>query len=446
MAVNDAPDGFCFVHAADLHLDTPFAGLSEVAPELGAALREASLRAFDRLVELCLERRAAFLLVAGDLYDGPERGLRAQFRLKAGLDLLADAGIQVFVVHGNHDPVAEGWSAIGPLPGAVHVFGSSEVGTARVEREGRTLAVVHGISYGRRDVTENLALRFVRAAGPGLQIGLLHCNLAGSADGHAPYSPCTLADLHRSGLDYWALGHVHRRTVASGEPFGTVPWVVYPGNLQARSRKPSECDGPKGASVVAVRDGRVAGIEHVACDVVRFVEVRADVTDCRSVADVRERLTRSAASELAAAAGRSLVLSARLVGRSAVHAELARKGTLGELRIELREEAGFTEPFTWWEDVTDETNAEIDLAAARAADDFVADLLRTADGFGGTSEPALPLPAASALTEDDVGELLGKMPEALRARALELLGEELTLGGLVGAGTSRALDLLAVEP
>ena len=106
------PD-FSFVHAADLHLDTPFKGIGSTAPGVAEQLREASLTAFDFLVDLCLERRAAFLVIAGDIYDGPERGLRAQLRFRDGLARLSAAGIPSFVVHGNHDPVETGWSAIG---------------------------------------------------------------------------------------------------------------------------------------------------------------------------------------------------------------------------------------------------------------------------------------------------------------------------------------------
>src|SRR5277367_1737006 len=118
---------YSFVHAADLHLDTPFRGVHEVAPFVAAELREASLDAFDAIVTLALERGAAFLLVAGDVYDGAERGLRAQIRFRNGLARLAAAGIPSFVVHGNHDPVATGWSAISSWPEGVTVFPSDRV-------------------------------------------------------------------------------------------------------------------------------------------------------------------------------------------------------------------------------------------------------------------------------------------------------------------------------
>jgi DNA repair exonuclease SbcCD nuclease subunit len=77
---------FRFVHAADLHLDTPFEGVAKAAPEVGDALREASLEALDRLVALTLDEGAAFLVLAGDIYDGAERGVRAQLRRRRGVE------------------------------------------------------------------------------------------------------------------------------------------------------------------------------------------------------------------------------------------------------------------------------------------------------------------------------------------------------------------------
>ena len=102
---------FRFLHAADLHLDTPFTGMRRVDASLVATLRDATTRAFDNLVNAALEHSVAFVVIAGDIYDGPERGVRAQLAFRNGLDRLAQAGIRSFVVHGNHDPLEDGWSA-----------------------------------------------------------------------------------------------------------------------------------------------------------------------------------------------------------------------------------------------------------------------------------------------------------------------------------------------
>lgn len=442
MARNGSSGEFCFVHAADLHLDTPFKGLSETAPQVAAALRDASLRAFDALVRLCLERSAAFLLIAGDVYDGPDRGLRAQLRFRDGLQRLSDAGIDTFVVHGNHDPVDEGWSAVGSWPERVHFFGCDRVESVPVERDGTALATIQGISYPTREVTANLALRFARAPGDGLQIGLLHCNVAGAPEGHARYSPCTLEELRGVGLDYWALGHVHARTVMSGQPYGGEPFVVYPGNLQARSPKPSE-RGAKGATVVTVRGGRIAGLEAVECDVVRFAETCVDIGGCESLAELQQALVGAALTELEGAAGRSLILRGRLEGRGPVHAELRRSGIVDGLLRSLRDEASEDEPFVWWDRLEDATRPAVDLGEARDAGDFVADLLATADALAGDpASPSLPLPATAALPPSALNELLSRMPAELRSRASVLLDEDTPLQELIEAAARLALDHL----
>jgi len=291
---------YCFVHAADLHLDTPFEGVRRAAPEVQAALVDASLEAWDALVELTLERDALFLLLAGDLYDGARRGLRAQLRLLRGIERLCAAGVRVFAVQGNHDPVGEGWSAVRRWPEGFTLFGSEAVANVPLERGGSRLATVYGISYAERATRENLALRFRRGSEEGLHVGLLHCNVGG-ASGHEPYSPCSVEDLARSRLDYWALGHIHtQRILREGDP-----WIVYPGSLQGRSPKPGEL-GAKGAVVVEVEGQRVTGVEPVFVDRVRFLAPEVDAARCSDIADL-ERALWSAAE----AARRLCVIAAR---------------------------------------------------------------------------------------------------------------------------------------
>ncbi|MHB8243785.1 MAG: metallophosphoesterase family protein [Acidimicrobiales bacterium] len=432
MAEKDPSADFCFVHAADLHLDTPFKGVSQTAPHVGSALREASLDAFDALVDLCLERKAAFLVVAGDIYDGAERGLRAQLRFRSGLQRLSDAGIATFVVHGNHDPVEQGWSVVAGWPELVHVFGHERVEAVPVVRDSDVIATVQGISYGHREVTENLALGFSSKAGLGLQVGVLHCNVAGASDGYASYSPCSLADLQRIGIDYWALGHIHSQMVLSGTPHGGDSWVVYPGNLQARSPKPSEL-GPKGAMVVEVHAGRVAAVEAVACDRIRFGLVEVDIAECEGAADVRSALVDAAADQLEQAAGRSLVLRGKVVGRGAPHNELCRAGAIDDLLSSLRDDCEPLEPFLWWDQIEDSTLPALDLEELRQGDDFAADLLSLADEL-----------SSRELGPAELSELIGKMPKELARMATEIVANDKAPAELIGAFVIGALDLLEV--
>jgi DNA repair protein SbcD/Mre11 len=82
---------FSFVHAADLHLDSPFCGVTVTAPNVAEQLRQATFAAFRNIVRLCIERRVDFLVVAGDVYDGSDRSVRAQLRFRDGLAELAAA-------------------------------------------------------------------------------------------------------------------------------------------------------------------------------------------------------------------------------------------------------------------------------------------------------------------------------------------------------------------
>ena len=407
-----ARERFCFVHASDLHLDTPFEGFAQVPSELRDALRDASLEAFDALIDLTIERDAAFLVVAGDVYDGAERGVRAQIRFRDGLARLAERGIPSFVVHGNHDPVGEGWCAIGSWPDGVTVFGAEggEPQTVPVERDGAPIAQVQGVSFARRDEPENLARRFRRAPGPGLQVGVLHCNVEG-AGGHANYAPCTRADLAAVGLDYWALGHVHTRTVllrddgADGSGAGADGcWAVYCGNLQGRSARPAEA-GPKGAVVVDVEGTRVRRVEPVALDRVRFAHLEASVEGCSDLAELVTRLEEEAERARARAEGRALVVRARIVGRSPLRGELGRDGALDGLCAALRDVASGLRPLLWWDRIDDASRFELDREALRKVGDFRSALIEESNRLAEAPE------ALSAL--------LGELPERVSGLVLE---------------------------
>ena len=151
-----------FVHAADLHLDAPFAGIAAADPRVGAALADATYEAFRRIVDVCIEREAAFLVIAGDTYHCATVSPRAQLRFRSEMERLADKDIEVFIVNGNHDPQS-GWSAGFTLPSNVHVFPTGRVERREVVRDGDVIAAVYGRSYARSAETENFALGYRRS-------------------------------------------------------------------------------------------------------------------------------------------------------------------------------------------------------------------------------------------------------------------------------------------
>lgn len=384
---------FQFLHAADLHLDTQPDGLHGYPDHVADSLRDASLGAFERLVDVAIERQVAFCLFAGDIYDGAERGLRAELAFRSGLIRLAEHGIRSFIVHGNHDPLETGWVTVRDWPDEVTVFAPGDPQTVRFEVDGTTVAV-HGVSYATRATTENLAVRFSTDADADLNIGLLHANV-GARAGHDPYAPCSVAELQATGIGYWALGHIHtRETVHERDP-----WVVYPGNLQGRSPKPSE-RGPKGALVVSVEHGAIAPPEFVELDVVRFVSGSFAIDEFTDPGELHDALLAMADQLTSANPGRPLVLRSTATGRGELHGLLARRASRDELLVALREEGLGRHPYVWWDRLDDQTAPAVDLESLAADNDFTGHALRWFDDPSRTDELLAQLPDLGRLDVD----------------------------------------------
>src|SRR5712671_3862472 len=216
-----------FIHAADLHLDSPFRGLANADPGLRDSLQSATLGAFDAIVDHTIESKSDFLVIAGDLYDSRDRSLRALVAFRRQMERLAERDISVYIVHGNHDPL-NGWGSEFQLPPNVTTFAGKPI-TESVIRRGKEIARVTGVSYARERVTENLAATLRPDEDSPYSVGVLHANVGGHT-GHADYAPVTLEELTASGFQYWALGHVHTRSILAAEPAA----VAYPGNPQGR--------------------------------------------------------------------------------------------------------------------------------------------------------------------------------------------------------------------
>ncbi|MDP2233106.1 MAG: metallophosphoesterase, partial [Actinomycetota bacterium] len=159
-----------FVHAADLHLDAPFRRVDAADPRVRDACVEATYEAFERIVETCLERDAAFLVIAGDAYNTAERSFRAQSRFRAAAARLAEAGVRIYLVGGNHDPITAAAGALA-MPDNVHVFSATEVERVAFPDAVAPRCVLYGRSYGRPRETSNLARGFARGADDPFAVG-----------------------------------------------------------------------------------------------------------------------------------------------------------------------------------------------------------------------------------------------------------------------------------
>ena len=277
-----------FIHAADLHIDSPLRGLNRFEGAPVARLRSATRQALTRLVDLALDEEVDFVLIAGDLYDRDWQDFHTGLFVREQMVRLGRAGVKVFIVQGNHD--AQGViSRQLPWPDNVKVFSSRSAETVKLDD---LRVAIHGHSFPDREVPEDLVPGYPMAVPGYVNIGLLHTSLTG-AEGHDTYAPTSLDTLRSKGYDYWALGHVHARQVVCDEPR-----VVYPGNLQGRHARET---GPKGCELVSVAGGKLDAT-FVPLDVVRWHQVDVVLNPSHSL-DALPRVVGEALQAAVAAAG-----------------------------------------------------------------------------------------------------------------------------------------------
>jgi len=285
-------------------------GLAGKSADFAARVQLASREAFDNLIALAIVTECRFVLLAGDIFDGELRNFQTGLYFLDGMRRLGEAGIDVLMVLGNHDS-ANRFADKLALTGNVHLFPKAKAGSATLDDVG---AVIHGRSFPRWDMDEDMA-RDYPAAVPGMfNIGLLHTACAGSEGPHARYAPCTLEQLTNHGYDYWALGHVHAHVVLSDTPH-----IVYPGNLQGRH--PRE-EGPKGAVLVEVTDGAVASLEHHPLDSVRWVALSVDISNCADRVELLDTVRDLLQLRCTEAGERPVALRLALTGMSPLHSGL----------------------------------------------------------------------------------------------------------------------------
>ena len=300
---------FTFIHAADIHLDSPLRGLESHEDAPVDEIRGATRRAFVNLIELAIEEAVDFILIAGDLYDGDWKDYNTGLFFTRQMGRLDKAGIRAFIVSGNHDGASRITKNL-PLPENVVHFSAAKPESVRLDELD---VVIHAQSYASGTITENLAANYPSLISGSFNIGILHTALTGRP-GHENYAPCSIDDLTSRGYDYWALGHVHKQEVVCKDPM-----IVFPGNIQGRHIKES---GPKGAVLVRVEDGYISDIEYRDLDVVRWVLCPVDVTTCETEEAVYEQVRKAMDKELNHGHSRPLAMRLVLTGSCPLHTEL----------------------------------------------------------------------------------------------------------------------------
>ncbi|RXG95829.1 metallophosphoesterase family protein [Bradyrhizobium vignae] len=301
---------FQFIHTGDIHLDSPLRGLSGQEGPAAERIRTATRTAFEDLITQAIDRQAAFVVIAGDLYDGDWRDFHTGLFFVRQMGRLRGAEIPAFVLHGNHDAESQITKRL-TLPDNVEVFSSRKPQTFKLDD---CRVALHGQSFRLQTTTENLAAAYPAPIKGYFNIGVLHTALGGTGGSHENYAPCTLEELVNKGYDYWALAHVHQGGVLHRNPH-----VVFCGNLQGRHIREA---GPKSAQLVTVQDGAIEGAELLQTDVVRWMHVDVPVSGSARFGDVVDQIKRSIDEAAKNAEGRLLACRIKLTGPTALHAEL----------------------------------------------------------------------------------------------------------------------------
>ena len=361
-----------FIHASDLHLDSPLRGLDSYEEAPKEMIRSATRDAVERMVDLAIEEKVTFLVLSGDLADGDWKDSQTMLWLTNQFRRLLEHDIMVYTIRGNHDAQNNLSKYITQLEN-VKEFPNKPTTFSDPENK----YAIHGQSYPSREVNENLVKGYPAAIDNLFNIGILHTNLTGSTE-HDNYAPTSSDELKSKNYDYWALGHVHNRQIVN-----EYPHIVYPGNTQGRNIRET---GEKGCYLVNVDDNYVNNIDFVPLQVVKWekLDIKSEPED--DVSALIKKVN-SGLSKLVSGNEESLtVVRITIKGPNREHGRLEKPTEIEDFKNSIRDYANSSPNPIWIEKIKLELRAPIDIEALKNSDTLLGDLLRLISEVGDDPE------------------------------------------------------------
>jgi DNA repair exonuclease SbcCD nuclease subunit len=390
---------FKFLHAADIHLDSPLKGLERYEGAPVEEIRQATRRAFENLIRLAIEEQVAFVLIAGDLYDGDWNCHNTGLYFVKQIIKLRDANIPVFVISGNHDAANKMTKSL-PLPknpdGTEVMLSHKKPQSVVLDHFG---VAIHGKGFAKSVVDENVVPDYPAALLGHFNIGILHTSLdSESEDEHARYAPCRIGDLTAKGYQYWALGHIHKRDIRIGDP----P-IVFPGNIQGRHIREA---GEKGCMLVTVDDQGRPNLEFQPLDVFRWhtCEVPADRIEHGD--DLLEAFSKKLSRLVGLNNGLPMAVRVTVIGPCPAHQKLISDPVAwtNQLRATALEVASGS---VWIEKVKFRTTPARELDESVLADGPIGELVEMIHDLRADDERMRRL-------SDELGDFWRKLPDELK--------------------------------
>jgi len=319
-----------FIHSADLHLGAPFRGLRALSPTWANRLLTASVESYDRVIEAAIKHKVDFVIIAGDIFDSARASYADHVHFFQGLKKLDEAGIAAYLCAGNHDPYTSWQQDYFAFPENTKLFPADKPGFFTFEKDGETVAILGGRSFynqaWRKDksIAEGITGKEAReAAGKDapFTIGVIHTGLI-----YDPLkAPTEIEELSRAGIDYWALGHIHKRHRIPEKN----PKIVFPGCVQGRDINET---GKRGVYKTTLTEGKHTQLEFIPTASVVWQRMEINVEECKTLAEISEQIIREVFIENSKAHCEEMCVRITLVGKTPLHTTLEKPGVIGDLR------------------------------------------------------------------------------------------------------------------
>ena len=315
---------FRFIHTADVHLDSPLESLALRDPDIAVIVQGATRQAFINTIDLCLEEQVDALLIAGDLYDGHKQSMETALFFIEQVERLTTASILVFMIKGNHDAKSAVTKQLSlMLPDGMTLFSGN---TKVIEIPEKDVAI-HGVSFAKPHAPDSLLPSYKPPVAGKINIGLMHTSLGGSKN-HDVYAPCSTQDLAAHGFEYWALGHIHKRSV---ETLNNCT-IVMAGIPQGRHINEG---GNRSVSLVQITDNGQCDVEERSVHVAQFERLRVDVTGLDDWPELVRHLVQACQLESSAD---YLIVRLQVVGKTPLAFQLQRDQDI--LMADLKQQLG----------------------------------------------------------------------------------------------------------
>lgn len=322
-----------FIHSGDIHLGAPFRGLRALSPAWADRLATAIPDAFDCVIQACIDEAADFLLLAGDVFDTDKPSYAHYRRFLAGLKRLEKRGVPVYIIAGNHDPFSNWREVECDLPSNARLLPSDKPAFVLFEKDGRPSTIIAARGFSTLPKGEDISAGMTRAAArkacgyaAPFCVGMLHTGLWMD-----PYkAPTSEKSLLAADMDYWALGHIHKRFLVPENN----PKIAFCGCAQGRDIKET---GARGCLKVVLEEGLPNEVSFIPTSQVDWERIDVDVSSCVGTDAVVSACVRAMFDKNAEVPCEEMVARIELVGSTRLHAKLSDPGVLEALRNSLNE-------------------------------------------------------------------------------------------------------------